>query len=271
MVIPNGFDFDREVVRLDERVFRARLESLSGDTSPITLDDLVVAMPARVAMNKAIELGIDSSPASKPAPGSGTTRLTDWESIGASWGRLAKSSCYCPRAKISRTIAPTSIGSSRTHRTSASRWRTVATSRCRNPKFTSGDTDHFPSTARIRRWIWCAIRRKHEGFGNQAIETVWAKLPLAVLEYPVFKELVRFHIPHYISLGDVAGLRRLDRFGGLHQLSPDILGRAVENAVDVLKNHALEAEWVDENAVTLRAFCGIDTVCDDRLDSTFVA
>jgi hypothetical protein len=57
-VIPDGFDFDREVVAIDEAVFRSRLETLSGDPSTITRDDVVVAMPARIAINKAIELAI---------------------------------------------------------------------------------------------------------------------------------------------------------------------------------------------------------------------
>ncbi|MBV9132322.1 MAG: hypothetical protein JO318_06470, partial [Chloroflexi bacterium] len=56
VVIPDGFDFDRVVMNLDERAFRSRLETLTGDMSAVTPDDVVVAMPARVAINKAIEL-----------------------------------------------------------------------------------------------------------------------------------------------------------------------------------------------------------------------
>ena len=36
VVIPDGFDFDREIIPIDEQVFRSRLEILSGDTSTIT-------------------------------------------------------------------------------------------------------------------------------------------------------------------------------------------------------------------------------------------
>lgn len=57
-VIPDGFDFERAVAPLDEDWFRNRLEPLTGTASPITPNDLVVAMPARVAINKAIELAI---------------------------------------------------------------------------------------------------------------------------------------------------------------------------------------------------------------------
>ena len=127
-------------------------------------------------------------------------------------------------------------------------------------KFTPGDADHFPFYSTYQTVDLVCYPPEHEGFGNQAIETVWARLPLAVLEYPVFKAYVRDHVPHYISLGDVAALGRLNDFGGLHQLSGDVLGRALQVAIGVLKNHETEALWVDQNAASLRAFCGIDTV-----------
>ena len=78
----------------------------------------------------------------------------------------------------------------------------------------------------------------------------------------MFKAFVRDHIPHYISLGDVAGLRRLEAFGGLYQLPHAVVEGAVQRAISVLKDHALEAEWVSANFASLKAFCGIDTVCE---------
>jgi hypothetical protein len=129
-------------------------------------------------------------------------------------------------------------------------------------KFTPGDPDHFPFYSTYQTVDLVCYPPEHEGFGNQAIETVWARVPLAVLEYPVFKAFVRYHIRHYISLGDVAGLRRLDKLGGLYQLPKDVLERALEMEITVLEDHAVEALWVDENVASLRAFCGIDTVCE---------
>ena len=106
---------------------------------------------------------------------------------------------------------------------------------------------------------------EHEGFGNQAIEAVWAKRPLAVLEYPVFKRFVRDHVPHYISLGDTEQLGRLEEFGGLHKLRPDILEEAVNAAIAVLKDHDVERRWTEENFRVLRTFCGIDTVAAEYI------
>lgn len=129
-------------------------------------------------------------------------------------------------------------------------------------KFTPGDREHYPFYSTYQTIDLVCYPPEHEGFGNQAIEAVWARRPLAVLEYPVFKVFVRDHIPHYISLGDVAGLGRLNDFGGLHQLREEVLRRALDAAVTVLKDHELERRWVEDNAISLRGFCGMGTVCE---------
>jgi len=133
-------------------------------------------------------------------------------------------------------------------------------------KFTPGDGEHYPFYSTYQTIDLVCYPPEHEGFGNQAIEAVWARRPLAVLEYPVFKVFVRDHIPHYISLGDVPGLGRLEEFGGLHLLREEVLEQALDVAVMVLKDHALERRWVDENAVSLRRFCSIDTVSEQYIE-----
>jgi hypothetical protein len=55
-VVPDGFNFDRDVPIIDELAFRNKLQVLASDPRPVGADDLVVAMPARIAINKAIEL-----------------------------------------------------------------------------------------------------------------------------------------------------------------------------------------------------------------------
>lgn len=48
---------------------------------------------------------------------------------------------------------------------------------------------------------------EYEGFGNQFLEAVWAKKPVAVFEYPVFKTDIAPKGFGYISLGDVIARR----------------------------------------------------------------
>jgi mannosylglucosylglycerate synthase len=264
-VVPDGFDFDREVVALDEPNFRSRLEILSGDTAPITRDDLVVAMPARVAINKAIELAIQFVAGLE-------TRRTELEDVPGGLGarrRMLTSTgkivLLLPQGEdleenldyFNRLIAY----AKHLCVTLAYGGKIVIPDR----KFTPGDPDHFPFYSTYQAVDLVCYPPEHEGFGNQAIETVWAKLPLAVLEYPVFKAFVRDHIPHHISLGDAAALHQLPEFGGLHQLPNDVLGHALDKAVTILRDHEMETLWTDQNFVSLRAFCGIDTVCQQYI------
>jgi hypothetical protein len=63
-VIPDGFDFGRDVPGIDELAFRGKLEVLAGDPRPVGADGLVVTMPARIAINKAIERTLSATPPS---------------------------------------------------------------------------------------------------------------------------------------------------------------------------------------------------------------
>lgn len=266
VVIPDGFDFDRDVAAIDEVAFRSRLEVLTGSRTPVAPNDLVVAMPARVAINKAIELaiqfvaGLERRRAElEDAPGG----------LGARGRRLTadgKIVLLLPqgedleetRAYFDRLVAyATHMGITLAYGGSI-----VVPDR----KYTPSDRDHYPFYSTYQTVDLVCYPPEHEGFGNQAIEAVWARRPLAVLEYPVFKAFVRDHIPHYISLGDVPGLGRLEEFGGLHLLREDVLQRALGEAIAVLEDHELERRWVVENAGSLRQFCGIDTVCEQYID-----
>ncbi|MGH7721720.1 MAG: glycosyltransferase [Candidatus Dormibacteria bacterium] len=259
-VIPDGFDFDREVAIIDDSAFRGSLEILAGDTRPIRDDDLVVAMPARVAINKTIELAIQFVAAldrrraelEDAAGGIGPTQrrftstsrivllLPQGEDLAESKDYFERLQAYSRHLGITLAYGGNIVVPDRT--------------------FRSGDWDHFPFYSTYQSVDLVCYPPMHEGFGNQAIETIWARRPLVILEYPVFKRFVRSHIPHYISLGDTEHLGRLEDFGGLHELQPAILEKALDAAIAVLNDHVMEARWTDENFRALRPFCGIDTV-----------
>jgi hypothetical protein len=264
-VVPDGFDFDRQVATIDEPVFRSRLEILAGDSKPIGDDDVVVAMPARVAINKAIELaiqfvaGLDGKRAAlEGAPdGVGLKRrhfgadsriallLPQGEDLDENREYFDRLRSYARHLGITLAYGGNIVVPDR--------------------RFRDGDRDHYPFYSTYQAVDAVCYPPEHEGFGNQAIEAVWAKLPLAVLEYPVFKRYVRDHIPHYISLGDTEHLGRLDEFGGLHQLRRGVLDAAVDAAIAVLNDHDEERRWTDENVTELRAFCGIDIVAAEYI------
>lgn len=264
-VVPDGFDFDRDVAIIDELDFRGRWEILAGDKTPVGADDLVVVMPARVALNKAIELAIQfvaglehKRAALEDAPdGIGLKRrrftatsrivllLPQGEDLDDNLDYFERLQAYARSSRITLAYGGNIVVPDR--------------------RFHPGDTGHYPFYSTYQAVDLVCYPPEHEGFGNQAIEAVWAKRPLAVLEYPVFKRFVRDHVPHYISLGDTGQLGRLEEFGGLHQLAPDILDKAVDSAIYVLKDHDLERRWTEANLVALRQFCGMERVAADYI------
>ncbi len=264
-VVPDGFDFDRDLPVIDEHAFRSKLQVLVGDPKPVGDDDLVVAMPARIAINKAIELAIQfvaalnlERTALGSAPdGLGLKRrrfsptssivllLPQGEDLDDNLPYFERLLSYAQQLGIKLAYGGNIVVPDR--------------------RFQHGDPDHYPFYGTYRAVDLVCYPPEHEGFGNQAIETVWARRPLAVLEYPVFKCFVRDHVPHYISLGDTEQLERLEEFGGLHQLRHDILSGAVKRAVTVLTDHDLERRWTEENFTALRAFCGIDIVAAEYI------
>lgn len=264
-VVPDGFDFGRDVAIIDEIAFRSRLEILVGDGGPVTADDLVVVMPARVAINKAIELaiqfvaGLEHERASleEASDGLGLKRrrftaasrvvllLPQGEDLEENRNYFDRLLAYARRSRITLAYGGDIVVPDR--------------------RFQPADTEHYPFYSTYQAVDMVCYPPEHEGFGNQAIEAVWAKKPLAVLEYPVFKRYVRDHVPHYISLGDTTQLTRLEEFGGLHQLRPEILDGAVDAAIAVLADHHLEATWTEANVGVLRAFCGMDTVAAEYI------
>jgi mannosylglucosylglycerate synthase len=264
-IVPDGFDFDRDVPVIDQLAFRRKLQVLVGDPRPVGADDLVVAMPARIALNKAIELAIQfvsalsrQRTALEHAPdGLGLDRrqfgstssvvllLPQGEDLDDNRPYFERLVAYAQRLQIKLTYGGDIVVPDRRYR--------------------HDDLEYYPFYGTYRAVDLVCYPPEHEGFGNQAIETVWAKRSLVVLEYPVFKGFVRDHIPHYISLGDTDQLGRLDQFGGLHQLRPDVLEAAVHRAITVLTDHDLETRWIDENVIELRTFCGMDTVAAEYI------
>ena len=264
-IVPDGFDFDRDVPVIDEQAFRTKLEVLVGDPRPVGADDLVVAMPARIAINKAIELAIqfvaalnlERTALESASDGFGLNRrrfgptssivllLPQGEDLDDNRPYFERLLSYAQQLGIKLAYGGNMVVPDR--------------------RFQHDDSDHYPFYGTYRAVDLVCYPPEHEGFGNQAIETVWAKRPLAVLEYPVFKRFVRDHIPHYISLGDTEQLEGLEEFGGLHQLRHDILAGAVERAITVLTDHELESRWTEENFTALRSFCGMDTVAAEYI------
>jgi glycosyltransferase involved in cell wall biosynthesis len=83
-----------------------------------------------------------------------------------------------------------------------------------------------------------------EGWGNQFLEAVKAKLPLLVFEYPVYKKDIKNKGFQIISLGDQ--VRDYDQ-AGLARVEDQIIEEAADQAVELLTDAALRQGVVDHN------------------------
>jgi len=96
--------------------------------------------------------------------------------------------------------------------------------------YTAADLVTYPS-------LW-------EGWGNQFLEAIKAKLPLLVFEYPVYTKDIKDKGFRVMSLGDqVNGYDN----EGLAIVADRVIEKAADQAVNLLTDHALHQKVVDHN------------------------
>jgi len=83
-----------------------------------------------------------------------------------------------------------------------------------------------------------------EGWGNQFIEAIFARLPVVLFEYPVYVSDLKPVGFEVVSLGSKLGPRDQR---GLVQLSADVLQRAAPEVVTLLQDGERREEAVDRN------------------------
>ena len=96
--------------------------------------------------------------------------------------------------------------------------------------YTAADLVTYPS-------LW-------EGWGNQFLEAVKARLPLVIFEYPVYQADIKDKGFKVISLSDQ--LSGYDEHG-LAQIDPSIIEEAADQAVETLRNPSYRTTMVEEN------------------------
>lgn len=88
-----------------------------------------------------------------------------------------------------------------------------------------------------------------EGWGNQLIEALFARLPVMLFEYPVYVTDLKQVGLDVVSLGDTI-VGRDTR--GLVQVAPDVMERAAREAVVLLQDSARRRAVVDHNVAVAR-------------------
>jgi len=235
-IIPNVFDFNAPVWKIDDynQDFRAEIG--------VGKNDLLILQATRLVTRKGIELAIDfvkalDSPQRranlKEAGLFDGRQFTDESKIvfvlagytrddvlGDYKPRLAKKA---ERMGVNALFIEDFVGERREFRSGHkiySLWDT----------YVHADFVTYPS-------LW-------EGWGNQLLEAVCARLPILLFEYPVYKADIKTKGLRTISLGNQILNRDID---GLATVAPEIIESAADQAVSLLTNIELRNEIVGHN------------------------
>jgi glycosyltransferase involved in cell wall biosynthesis len=250
-VVPNVFDFDQAPWVADQ--YNADFRAAFG----IGPDDLVFLQATRILDRKGIELAIDAvaelqQPARRKAlasaPTAGGGRFGEGsriillcagivETIGISgdyWGSLQQ------HAK-DRRVDMRHVGERVRH----SRGATADGAKVYSlwDSYVLADFVTYPS-----QW---------EGWGNQFIEAVFARLPVLLFEYPVWRSDLAEAGFDVVSLGhQIAGKDSR----GLVQVAPQVLSRAADQMIAILTSPDGRAQIGQKNYAIGRQRFGLDTL-----------
>jgi glycosyltransferase involved in cell wall biosynthesis len=97
-----------------------------------------------------------------------------------------------------------------------------------------------------------------EGFGNQLLEALAAELPVAVFEYPVFKEDIAPKGVSVVSLGDTL-LSERDNMG-LVEISLEVLTRAAREMTTILTSPEKLQSITDHNTMVGKRYFSFDVL-----------
>jgi len=97
-----------------------------------------------------------------------------------------------------------------------------------------------------------------EGFGNQLLEALAAELPVAVFEYPVFKEDIAPKGVRVVSLGDTL-LSERDSMG-LVEIPLEVLTRAAREMITILTSPEKLQSVTDHNTMVGKRYFSFDVL-----------
>ena len=104
-----------------------------------------------------------------------------------------------------------------------------------------------------------------EGFGNQLLEALAAELPVAVFEYPVFKEDIAPKGVSVVSLGDTL-LSERDNMG-LVEIPLEVLTRAAREMTTILTSPEKLQSITDHNTMVGKRYFSFDVLRDHLNDA----
>ncbi len=103
----------------------------------------------------------------------------------------------------------------------------------------------------------------YEGFGNQLLEAVFARKPIILFEYPVFKTDIKATGVEYVSLGDCV----VGDYAELKHIPQETLENAVNRSIELLKNEELSKNMTNNNFNIFSKHFSVDNTVKVLLES----
>jgi glycosyltransferase involved in cell wall biosynthesis len=236
VVVPNVFDFDEEPWAVDDynKDFRASIG--------LSKNDIILLQATRIVQRKSIELAVDfvkalDSPERRARLQS--CGLYDGRNFGsddrivlvlAGYAQDDTAGHYVERLK--QKIAETGIDAIFIEEMVEAQRQTRGGQKIYSlwDTYVFADFVTYPS-------IW-------EGWGNQLLEALRARLPYLIFEYPVYEADIKAKGFRSVSLGAQI-LGKDDQ--GLVMVADDIIETAADEAVELLVNNDLRQQMVEHN------------------------
>ena len=236
LIVPNVFDFESPPWEIDD--YNRDLRSEIG----LKQNDLVILQATRIVCRKGIELAIDFTKAlNKPErravliekglyDGRHFTKNDRIVLVLAGYARDDLTADYKQKladkaegGKVDLLFIEDRVSAERSTQKDQKVYTLWDT-------YTAADFVTYPS-------LW-------EGWGNQFLEAIKAKLPLVIFEYPVYKKDIKPKGFKVISLGDA--IHDYDD-AGLVQVKDGIIEKAADQALELLTDPDRRKEAVDHN------------------------
>jgi len=249
-VIPDGFNFEREVASINEEAF---FRDFGFDEN-----DLLVGMMTRVRTNKAIQIALQFVQTLENQRGE-LERNRD--------GVGLKKKNFRPESRIF-LVLPQSKDLDKEYFEQINKMATAMGVSLRfigdrvvSDRQYSGQEGIYPFYSIYQAMDLIVYPPISEGFGNQAVEAAWARIPLAMHGYPVAEVDIFPKVGGIIPLGNSGDLRELEGTGMLI-LDCIVVQQAVNQAMATLLNHDLERNMTDRAYKDFRNLCDINKVTD---------
>lgn len=252
IIIPNVFDFDEKLWEVDNynKDFRERLG--------IKDNDILMLQATRVTNRKAIELAIDVV---------GEMQKEENRKI-LEEAKLCNGKSFNRNSRIVLVLA----GMIETADDYVERIKTRAKGSNVEMLFVNNLVEHSRCVKNNNKiyslwdtYVFADIITYpsiQEGWGNQFLEGLFAKKPMLVFEYDVYKEDIKEKGFKVISLGDKY---ELDKYG-LAKVSKGVIKRAAEECIKLLIDKDYREKMVEENFQSGKKHFSLESL-EERLKS----